>query len=74
MILWSAFCLQTFLFLEQRLRDMALKEEVNIRNSNSGTAPTLLGLASSLSRFVQLACKFFQDVNSYRSLGHAASN
>ncbi|GFY86901.1 Spc97 / Spc98 family of spindle pole body (SBP) component [Actinidia rufa] len=57
----------------KRLRDMALKEEVNIRNSNSGTAPTLLGLASSLSRFVQLACKFFQDVNSYRSLGHAAS-
>uniref|UniRef100_A0A5B6YPJ1 Gamma-tubulin complex component n=1 Tax=Davidia involucrata TaxID=16924 RepID=A0A5B6YPJ1_DAVIN len=33
----------------RRVRDIALKEEVRISNSKSGTAPTLLGLASSLS-------------------------
>lgn len=40
--------------MEQRLRDVALKEEENISNFRRGTAPTLLGLASSLSRFVLL--------------------
>lgn len=33
----------------KRLRDVALKEEENIYNSNGKTVPTLLGLASSLS-------------------------
>ncbi|KAK4746251.1 hypothetical protein SAY87_012563 [Trapa incisa] len=33
----------------KRLRDIALKEEMKISNSNSETTPTLLGLASSLS-------------------------
>lgn len=33
----------------KRLRDIALKEEVNINNYDGGTAPTLLGLSSSLS-------------------------
>ncbi|KAA8519662.1 hypothetical protein F0562_013893 [Nyssa sinensis] len=33
----------------RRLRDIALKEEVRISNFKCGTAPTLLGLASSLS-------------------------
>ncbi|KAK3025229.1 hypothetical protein RJ639_044577, partial [Escallonia herrerae] len=33
----------------RRLRDIALKEEVKISNYSCGTAPTLLGLASSLS-------------------------
>lgn len=61
-----AFSLQTFLFLEQRLRDVALKEEENISNFNGETSPTLLGLASSLSRFVQLASKIFQRLRSYK--------
>ncbi|KAL6317916.1 hypothetical protein AAG906_030956 [Vitis piasezkii] len=33
----------------KRLRDVALKEETKISNSNIGTTPTLLGLASGLS-------------------------
>ncbi|CAK9165067.1 unnamed protein product [Ilex paraguariensis] len=33
-----------------RLRNIAMKEETKISNSNGRTAPTLLGLGSSLSR------------------------
>lgn len=36
----------------QRLRDIALKKEMKIREDGISTTPTLLGLANSLSRFV----------------------
>lgn len=35
----------------QRLRDIALKEEIKLNDAGSGTTPTLMGLAGSLSRF-----------------------
>lgn len=41
-----------YLLLGQRLRDIALTEEIKISNDGAGIAPTLLGLANSLSRFV----------------------
>lgn len=41
-----------WLALEQKLRDVALNEEVKINNSNVSVTPTLLGLTSSLSRCV----------------------
>lgn len=33
----------------RKLRDIALAEEVKVNNSNTGTAPTILGLANSLT-------------------------
>lgn len=39
----------------QRLRDVALKEEMKMSNSNGQTAPTLLGLANSLSRYLNFS-------------------
>lgn len=47
----------------QRLRDIALKEEMKIHDSSVGTTPTLLGLASSLSSLCAGAEYLFQIVN-----------
>ncbi|OMP08438.1 Spc97/Spc98 [Corchorus olitorius] len=47
----------------KRLRDIALKEETKINNSNGGTILTLLGLTNSLSSFCSGAEYLLQIVN-----------
>lgn len=44
-----------YLFLSQRLRDIALKEQTKMSNAGTGFTPTLLGLTNSLSRFVNVS-------------------
>lgn len=44
--------------LLQRIRDIALQEEVKINSPNVNTAVSILGLSSSLSRFVCILLGF----------------
>lgn len=42
----------------QRIRDVALKEEVKVNDPTVSTAVSILGLSSSLSRFVCVSLGF----------------
>ncbi|KAL4590979.1 hypothetical protein LXL04_003927 [Taraxacum kok-saghyz] len=53
-LLYAFIIVKIDFILEQKLRDIALMEEVKMNNSKTGTAPTILGLGNSLTRYVKL--------------------